>query len=157
VGFVNELTVVFVAFDGVQPIDVAGPHEVFANAGDAAASLGRRGGYRVRVASPRGGLVRSESGLELGTVPLPGPGERIASGSRRHAPTSRPATTPSTWWPNAAGWAAPSPCGAYSTATSGSAPTPTGGGSARPLITKEHPYDRPAAYRHPVVSLVHRA
>ena len=54
----NELAVVFVAFDGVQPIDVAGPHEVFANAGDAAASLGRHGGYQVRVASPRGGLVR---------------------------------------------------------------------------------------------------
>ncbi len=73
----NELAVVFVAFDGVQPIDVAGPHEVFANAGDAAASLGRHGRYQVRVASPRGGLVRSESGFELGTVPLPGLGERI--------------------------------------------------------------------------------
>ena len=56
-GSVNELAVVFVAFDGVQPIDVAGPHEVFANAGDAAASLGRHGGYQVRVASPRGGLT----------------------------------------------------------------------------------------------------
>jgi len=69
--------VVFVAFDGVQSIDVAGPHEVFAGAGDAAGSLGRRGGYQVRVASARGGLIRTESGLELGTVPLPGPGERI--------------------------------------------------------------------------------
>ena len=69
--------VVFVAFDGVQPIDVVGPHEVFANAGDAAASLGRRAGYRVRVASVRGGTVRTESGLELGTVPLPGLSERI--------------------------------------------------------------------------------
>jgi transcriptional regulator GlxA family with amidase domain len=29
------------------------------------------------VASPRGGLIRTESGLELGTVPLPGLGERI--------------------------------------------------------------------------------
>ena len=73
----SELPVVFVAFDGVQSIDVAGPHEVFAGAGDAAASLGRRGGYRVRVASARGGPVRTESGLELGTVPLPGPGEPI--------------------------------------------------------------------------------
>ncbi len=35
----SELPVVFVAFDGVQSIDVAGPHEVFANAGDAATSL----------------------------------------------------------------------------------------------------------------------
>jgi len=47
---VREAGVVIVAFDGVQPIDVVGPHEVFANAGDAAASLGRRAGYRVRVA-----------------------------------------------------------------------------------------------------------
>ena len=73
----SERTVVIAAFDGVQPLDVAGPHEVFAGARDAAGSLGRHGGYRVRVASVRGGLVRTESGLELGTVPLPGPGERI--------------------------------------------------------------------------------
>ena len=73
----SEPAVVFVAFDRVQPIDVVGPHEVFANAGDAAASLGRRAGYRVRVASARGGPVRTQSGLELGTVPLPGLGERI--------------------------------------------------------------------------------
>jgi len=69
--------VVFVAFDGVQSIDVAGPYEVFASAGEAAGSLGRRAGYRVRVASAHGGLVRTESGLELGSVPLPGPGEWI--------------------------------------------------------------------------------
>ena len=50
----SEPDVVFVAFDGVQPIDVVGPHEVFASAGDAAASLGKRAGYRVRVASARG-------------------------------------------------------------------------------------------------------
>ena len=73
----SELPVVFVAFDGVQSIDVAGPYEVFASAGDAAAAVGRRGGYRVRVASAHGGPVRTESGLELGTVPLPGLGERI--------------------------------------------------------------------------------
>jgi len=77
VGSVSELAVVFVAFDGVQPIDVVGPHEVFVGAGDVAASLGRRGGYRVRVASVRGGPVRTESGLELGTVPLPALGYPI--------------------------------------------------------------------------------
>jgi transcriptional regulator GlxA family with amidase domain len=76
-GSVSELAVVLVAFDGVQPLDVVGPHEVFANAGDRARSLGRRAGYRVRVASVRGGPVRTESGLELGTMPLPGPGEPI--------------------------------------------------------------------------------
>jgi transcriptional regulator GlxA family with amidase domain len=69
--------IVIVAFDEVQPLDVVGPHEVFAGAGRAAAWLGRPGGYRVSVASKDGGLVRSESGLELGTAPLPGPGERI--------------------------------------------------------------------------------
>ena len=46
----SEPDVVFVAFDGVQPIDVVGPHEVFASAGDAAASLGRRAEYQVIVA-----------------------------------------------------------------------------------------------------------
>jgi putative intracellular protease/amidase len=58
---VSELAVVFVAFEGVQPIDVVGPHEVFADAGDAAASLGRHAGYRVQVASARGGLGSAES------------------------------------------------------------------------------------------------
>jgi len=64
-GFVSDLPVVFVAFDGVQPIDVAGPHEVFARAGAAAVSLGRHGGYRVRVASarwPNSGRCRPPSG-----------------------------------------------------------------------------------------------
>ncbi len=88
----RERRVVIVAFEGVQPLDVAGPHEVFAGAGRAAASLGRSGGYRVTVASKGGGLVRGESGLELGTAPLPGPSERIdtlvlagGSGSREAA------------------------------------------------------------------------
>ena len=88
----RERRVLIVAFEGVQPLDVAGPHEVFAGAGRAAASLGRSGGYRVTVASKGGGLVRSESGLELGTAPLPGPSERIdtlvlagGSGSRAAA------------------------------------------------------------------------
>jgi len=73
----SELGVVIVAFDGVQPIDVVGPHEVFASAGDAAAALGGRGGYQVRVASVCGRPVRTESGLVLGTAPLPALGEPI--------------------------------------------------------------------------------
>ncbi len=88
----KERRVVILAFEGVQPLDVAGPHEVFAGAGRAAASLGRSGGYRLTVASKGGGPVRGESGLELGTVPLPGPSERIdtlvlagGSGSREAA------------------------------------------------------------------------
>ncbi len=71
----HQRHVVIVAFDGVQPLDAVGPHEVFAGAGRAAASLGRPGGYRVSLASAGGGAVRAESGLVLGTSPLPeGPG-----------------------------------------------------------------------------------
>jgi transcriptional regulator GlxA family with amidase domain len=73
----RERHVVIVAFDGLQPLDAVGPHEVFAGAARAAADLGRAGGYRVTVASRRGGPVRAESGLELGTVPLPDATERI--------------------------------------------------------------------------------
>ena len=53
--------------------DAVGPHEVFAGAGQAAAALGRTGGYRVTLASRGGGTVLSESGLVLGTSPLPAP------------------------------------------------------------------------------------
>jgi transcriptional regulator GlxA family with amidase domain len=63
--------VVIVVFDGVQPLDAVGPHEVFAGAGRAAASVGRAGGYRVTLASSAGGTVRAESGLRLGTDVLP--------------------------------------------------------------------------------------
>lgn len=66
-----------VVFDGVQPLDAVGPHEVFAGAGPAAASVGRAGGYRVTLASRAGGTVHSESGLRLGTGPLPDDAQRI--------------------------------------------------------------------------------
>jgi len=53
---VNELAVVFVAFDGMQPIDVVGPHEVFANAGALprrwAGAPGTRCGWRRRRCRP---------------------------------------------------------------------------------------------------------
>ncbi len=72
--------VVIVCFDGLQPIDAVGPHEVFAGASRAAAASGRNAsGYRVTMASVRGGPVRSESGLELGTVALPDSRTRIDS------------------------------------------------------------------------------
>ncbi len=61
----------------MQPLDVVGPHEVFAGAGRAAAALGRRGSYRVTLASAAAGTVRAESGLELGTVALPDAAARI--------------------------------------------------------------------------------
>ena len=60
-----------VAFDGLQPLDAVGPHEVFAGAEPGAARSGRAGGYRVTLASPGGPPVRAESGLDLGTAPLP--------------------------------------------------------------------------------------
>ena len=69
--------VVIVAFEGLQPLDAVGPHEVFAGAGQAATALGRAGGYRVTLASRGGGTVRAESGLVLGTAPLPAPSDRI--------------------------------------------------------------------------------
>src|SRR5579859_4056554 len=73
----QERPVVIVVFDGVQPLDAVGPHEVFAGAHRAAGSLGLAGGYRVTVASKGGDTVRAESGLVLGTSPLPARGERI--------------------------------------------------------------------------------
>src|SRR5580700_256872 len=76
-GAMRERHVVIVAFEGVQPLDAVGPHEVFAGARRAAASLGRAGAYRVTLASPGGGTVRAESGLVLGTAPLPDADERI--------------------------------------------------------------------------------
>jgi transcriptional regulator GlxA family with amidase domain len=74
----RERHVVIVAFDGVQPLDAVGPHEVFVGAGQAAGALRRAGGYRVTLASPGwGGPVTSESGLVLGTAPWPGSDEKI--------------------------------------------------------------------------------
>lgn len=54
--------VVILAFDGVQPLDVTGPYEVFAGANEAL------GGplYELVVAAPVRGMVRSVSGLALG-------------------------------------------------------------------------------------------
>src|SRR5271154_941747 len=77
VGPVQERHIVIVAFEGLQPLDAVGPHEVFAGATRAAATLGRAGSYRVTLASPGGGSVRAESGLVLGTAPLPTDSERI--------------------------------------------------------------------------------
>ena len=59
--------VVLVAFDGINPIDIAGPASVFSNA-----EMLRPGSYRVHIASPTGGTVATNSGLNLaGSVPLP--------------------------------------------------------------------------------------
>jgi transcriptional regulator GlxA family with amidase domain len=73
----RERPIVIVAYPGIQPLDVVGPHEVFAGATRVLAAGDRQGGYKVSVVSVRGGPVRAESGLELGTVVLPRPVERI--------------------------------------------------------------------------------
>jgi transcriptional regulator GlxA family with amidase domain len=49
--------IIFVIFDGFQPLDLAGPHEVF----QYAAKLS--GGYDCQIVAPRLGLVKSGSGL----------------------------------------------------------------------------------------------
>jgi len=69
--------VVILAFEDMQPLDVVGPHEVFHGATQALQAEDRPGGYSVMVASLGGGPVRSESGLELATAPLPQPGVSI--------------------------------------------------------------------------------
>lgn len=58
-------TVVLVAFDGIQLLDLAGPVEVFAAATRVAGDAGRAG-YRVHVATPGGTRIRSTSGIEVG-------------------------------------------------------------------------------------------
>lgn len=68
--------VVLLAFEGLQILDLTGPHEVFAGAGRLVERQGRRG-YDVRVVSLAGGAVPSESGLAVVTESIdqlpPGP------------------------------------------------------------------------------------
>jgi transcriptional regulator GlxA family with amidase domain len=70
-------TVVIAAYPGAQSLDIAGPFEVFAGAGRAAEAHGIRAAYDVTVVSADGGPVTTESGLALGTTPLPGGGGPI--------------------------------------------------------------------------------
>jgi transcriptional regulator GlxA family with amidase domain len=59
-------------FDGVQPLDVAGPHEVLAGAGQLLEHRGDGPGYRVTLVAQRPGPVRAQSGLQLvAEDPLP--------------------------------------------------------------------------------------
>ncbi|MER7407928.1 DJ-1/PfpI family protein [Streptomyces sp. NPDC000070] len=50
----TERRIVFVVFDGFQPLDLTGPHEVFHSAGE---------DYSCEVVAPRAGPVRAGSGL----------------------------------------------------------------------------------------------
>ena len=72
----KDLNVVIVAYPGIQPLDVVGPHEVFSIASRVQSASGKRK-YHTTIASITGGQMLSESGLQLGTVPLPSPTEHI--------------------------------------------------------------------------------
>jgi transcriptional regulator GlxA family with amidase domain len=64
--------VVIVAFDGMQPLDAVGPHEVFAGATAVLAAKKRaNAGYDLSIVSKHGTPVTTESGLQIGTAPFP--------------------------------------------------------------------------------------
>lgn len=64
----------FVAYPGIQPLDLVGPHEVFAGANRAAEHLGRRNRrYLTRIVSLGGGPIDGESGLAIQSEPFPDP------------------------------------------------------------------------------------
>ena len=65
-------SVVIVAFDGLQPLDAVGPHEVFAGATQVlAAQKHSTVGYDISIVSTGGMPVTTESGLQIVTAPLP--------------------------------------------------------------------------------------
>lgn len=69
---VDNRPIVILAYPGIQPLDVVGPHEVFAAAN---VLLHHRGqpGYVLSLVAATGTEVRAESGIRLGTDPLPDP------------------------------------------------------------------------------------
>lgn len=70
-GPVSPRTVVVVAYDGCQSLDVNGPWEVFCKASALAARQNGAPAYKMVLASPSGGAVTTNSGLRLaGTVAL---------------------------------------------------------------------------------------
>ncbi len=68
--------IVIVAFDGVQALDIIGPHEVFAAATTLLAGRGDDG-YRIEVAARTAGQIRTESGLGLHVASLDSVSEPI--------------------------------------------------------------------------------
>jgi transcriptional regulator GlxA family with amidase domain len=73
---VTDRHVVFVVFDGFQPLDLTGPHEVFAGANSFLASSHRASPrYRLTVGAPSPGRVTSESGLGVHADALPSPAD----------------------------------------------------------------------------------
>lgn len=59
-------TIVIVAYEGCQSLDITGPWEVFSKANGFCKDAGRPAPYKLRLASPEGGLVRCNSGLQIG-------------------------------------------------------------------------------------------
>lgn len=57
-------------YPGVTLLDAAGVAQVFSSADEAARKEGQAPRYRVRLASPGGGAVATDTGIELGTVTL---------------------------------------------------------------------------------------
>ena len=70
-------SVTILAFPGVQSLDVAGPFEVFAGAGRAAAAYNVEADYEVSVVAAEPGPVTCESGLGLQATGLPPVGGRF--------------------------------------------------------------------------------
>jgi transcriptional regulator GlxA family with amidase domain len=67
----HDRLVVIVAYEGIQPLDLTGPHEVFAGANEALAHVAPAAPrYRLHVVSADGGTVAADSGLRFGTDPL---------------------------------------------------------------------------------------
>ncbi len=75
-----------VAFPGIQALDVVGPFEVFVGARQVMESErpDEPPAYDVRVVSSSGAPVRSESGLSIGTDPLPDPASFVDASSDEH-------------------------------------------------------------------------
>ncbi len=65
----QQRLVVVLAFESAQLLDIAGPLQTFASANEIAKD-GRDAPYRLVVASRRGGVVRTSSGLPLVTVSI---------------------------------------------------------------------------------------
>ena len=64
----TDRTVAFLAYDGLQPLDLVGPHEVFGIANEVLDGLGRTSiRYELRVVAREGGLIRSRSGIGIAT------------------------------------------------------------------------------------------
>lgn len=65
-------SIVIVAFDGMQPLDAVGPHEVFAGATSVLTAKNRtKVGYDLSIVSENGRPITTESGLQIATAPFP--------------------------------------------------------------------------------------